>query len=171
MEIYALEMGQDDPSKCTARKMVRLEFAKVVSSKYHASDTTIVLNPFAHRVLSPTDRYAKGLLVVDCSWNKVREVFFRRIGGKHRRLPLLLAANPINYARLGMLSSLEAVAAGLYIIGEQDRARGLLRLYKWGETFVSLNKEPLDSYSNASSESEILRLEREFFPQMFIEKD
>jgi pre-rRNA-processing protein TSR3 len=167
MSVFALEMGQDDPRKCTARKMIQMDLARSVSRKYHASDSTIVLNPFAHRVISPTDGDAKGLLVVDCSWNQAKEVFFKKLGGKHRRLPMLLAANPTNYAKPGVLSSLEALAAALYILGEITRADTFLALYKWGPTFKTLNKEPLDAYKGARSEAEILKLEREYFPQLY----
>jgi pre-rRNA-processing protein TSR3 len=167
MNVYALEMGQDDPVKCTARKMIHMELAKGVGRKFHASDTTIVLNPFARRMLSPPDRGAKGILVVDCSWNQAQEVFFRKLGGKHRRIPLLLAANPTNYARAGMLSSVEAVAATLYILGEVEEARSYLSIYKWGPNFETLNKEPLESYRMCKSEGKVLREEREYFPHLF----
>lgn len=160
-------MGQDDPAKCTARKMIHMELAKGVGRKFHASDSTLVLNPFAHRVLSPPDRVAKGILVVDCSWKQAQEVFFKRIGGKHRRLPMLLAANPTNYARPGMLSSLEAVAAALYVLGEVDRADELLNIYKWGQTFKTLNKEPLEDYRKAKTEGKVIQREREYFPHLF----
>jgi len=167
MDLYALEYGQDDPTKCTAKKMVRMEMAKGVNRKFHASDSTIVLNPYAHRVLSRTDRGAKGLLVVDCSWNQAKEVFFRRLGGKHRRLPLLLAGNPTNYSKVGVLSSVEAVAAAMYILGEVEEAERFLALYKWGPTFGTLNHDPLEEYRRARSEDAVLKLEREFFPQFF----
>ncbi len=167
MNIFALEYGQDDPAKCTARKMIRMEMARGVSRKFHASNTTIVLNPYARTTVSPDDRGAKGILVVDCSWKQAKEIFFRRLGGKHRRLPALLAANPTNYSKLGILSSLEALAASLYILGEVQHAEMLLSLYKWGPTFTTLNAEPLQAYGNAGSESEVLKLEREFFPQLF----
>ena len=167
MDLYALEYGQDDPTKCTARKMVRMEMARSVNRKFHASDSTVVLNPYAHRTISPDDRGVKGILVLDCSWKQAKEVFFRKLGGKHRRLPGLLAANPTNYSRLGILSSLEALAASLFILGEDSQAEGLLALYKWGPTFETLNKEPLEAYRNARSEAEVLKLEREFFPQLY----
>jgi len=165
--IFALEMRQDDPSKCTARKMIRMDLAKGVSRKFHASDKTIVLNPYAHRTVSPDDRGVKGILVVDCSWNQAKEIFFKKLGGKHRRVPALLAGNPTNYSRLGILSSLEAAASALYILGENSQAERLLSLYKWGSTFRTLNAEPLEAYERARSESEVLRLEREFFPQLY----
>jgi pre-rRNA-processing protein TSR3 len=160
-------MGQDDPTKCTARKMVNMDLAKGVSRKFHASDSTIVLNPYANRVLSPPDRGARAVLVVDCSWNQAQEVFFRKLGGKHRRLPILLAANPTNYSRAGVLSSLEAVAATMYILDEVEEAEEYLSLYKWGPTFETLNKEPLEEYRNAKTEGGVLRAEREFFPHLF----
>ena len=164
---YVIEMGQDDPTKCTARKMIHMDLAKGVSRKFHASDSTIVLNPYAHRVLSPPDRIAKGILVVDCSWNLAQEVFFKRLGGKHRRLPILLAGNPTNYARPGMLSSLEAMAATLYILGEVEEAERYLSIYKWGPTFETLNKEPLEDYRKSRTEGKVLTHEREYFPHLF----
>lgn len=165
--VFALEMGQDDPTKCTARKMVNMDLARGVGRKFHASDYTIVLNPFAHRMLSPPDRGAKAVLVVDCSWNQAQEVFFRKVGGKHRRLPVLLAANPTNYSRAGMLSSVEAVAATMYILGDVEEAESYLSIYKWGPTFLTLNQEPLEAYRKARTEGKVLKEEREFFPHLF----
>ena len=165
--VFALEMGQDDPTKCTARKMVNMDLARSVSRKFHASDKIIVLNPWAHRMLSPPDRVAKSVLVVDASWNQAQEVFFRRLGGKHRRLPILLAANPTNYARPGVLSSLEAVAATMYILGEVEEAERYLNIYKWGPTFLTLNQEPLEAYRRSRTEGKVLQAEREYFPQLF----
>jgi rRNA small subunit aminocarboxypropyltransferase len=165
--VFALEMGQDDPTKCTARKMVNMDLAKGVSRKFHASDKIIVLNPWAHRVLSPPDKGVKSVLVVDCSWNQAQEVFFRRLGGKHRRLPILLAANPTNYSRAGMLSSVEAVAATMYILGEVEEATRYLNIYKWGPTFLTLNLEPLEAYRRSRTEGKVLRAQRDYFPHLF----
>jgi len=167
--VFALEMGQDDPKKCTARKMIQMDLAKGVGRKFHASDTIIVLNPYAHRVLSPPDRGAKSVLAVDCSWNQAQEVFFRKLGGKHRRLPILLAANPTNYSRAGTLSSVEAVAATMYILGEVDEASEYLGIYKWGPNFLTLNQEPLEAYRKSRTEGRVLQAEKDYFPQFFAE--
>ena len=167
MNIYVLELCQDDPAKCTARKMIHMDLAKGVGRKFHASDSTIVLNPFAHRVLSSDDVSVKGILAVDCSWNQAREIFFKKLGGKHRRLPILLAGNPTNYARPGMLSSVEAIAGTLYILGEVEEAQRFLSIYKWGQTFLTLNAEPLEAYRKARDESKVLNRERDYFPQLF----
>ncbi len=169
MNIYVLELCQDDPIKCTARKMIQMDLAKGVGKKFHASDLTLVLNPYAHRVLSPDDVSAKGLLAVDCSWNQAKEIFFKKIGGKHRRLPMLLAGNPTNYARPGILSSVEAIAASLYILGQVEEATRYMNIYKWGPTFLTLNAEPLEAYRKARDESKVLNRERDYFPQLFAE--
>ena len=167
--VFALEMGQDDPTKSTARKMVNMDLARGVSRKFHASDKVIVLNPWAHRVLSPPDRGSKAVLVVDCSWNQAQEVFFRKLGGKHRRLPVLLAGNPTNYARAGGLSSREAVAAPRYILGEVEEATRYLSIFKWGPTFITLNQEPLEAYRRARTEGKVIQAQRDYFPQLFEE--
>ena len=169
MNILIIDYGQDDPVKCTAKKMIRMGLATEVTRKFHAASSLLVLNPFAEIVLSPPDKNSKGILDIDCSWNFAREVFFKKLGGKHRRLPALLAGNPTNYSKMGMLTSLEAVAASLYILGEKEEAERYLSIYKWGPTFQTLNAEPLEEYSKADSEDEIRDLEREFFREFFPE--
>jgi pre-rRNA-processing protein TSR3 len=166
MNVFVIDYGQDDPAKCTAKKMAHMGLATEVTRKFHASNTTIVLNPFAGTVLTPLDIGAKSILAIDCSWNQAQEVFFRKIGGKHRSLPALLAGNPTNYSRLGILSSVEAVAAALFILGEPDEAERFLSLYKWGPTFETLNHEPLQEYAKARSETEVEEAELSFFPQL-----
>jgi pre-rRNA-processing protein TSR3 len=168
--VFVMEMGQDDPSKCTARKMINMDLARGVGRKFHASDKVVVLNPYAHRVLSPIDRGSKAVLAVDCSWNQAQEVFFKRLGGKHRRLPTLLAANPTNYSRPGVLSSLEAVAATMYILGEVEEAERYISIYKWGPTFLTLNHDPLEDYRKCRTEDKVLKREREYFPHLFGEE-
>ncbi len=171
MNVFVIDYGQDDPAKCTAKKMAHIGLATEVTRKFHASNTTIVLNPFSGQLLTPEDASCKSILAIDCSWNQAQEVFFRKIGGKHRRLPALLAANPTNYSRLGILSSVEAVAATLFIVGEPEEARRYLALYKWGPTFETLNHDPLEEYARATSEMEIDAIERSFFPQLHMAQE
>jgi len=161
-----IDYGQDDPAKCTAKKMVHMGLATQVTRKFHASSTTIVLNPFAGTLLTPADAESKSLLAIDCSWNLAQEVFFRKMGGKHRRLPTLLAGNPTNYSRRGILSSVEAVAAALFILGDESQAKEFLSIYKWGPTFETLNHDPLQEYAKAGSETEMEGLETSYFPQL-----
>jgi pre-rRNA-processing protein TSR3 len=166
MNVFVIDFGQDAPEKCTAKKMVHMGLATEVTRKFHASNTTVVLNPYSGQILTPIDKMCKSILAIDCSWNLAQEVFFRKIGGKHRRLPGLLAANPTNYSRLGILSSVEAVAATLFILGEEEEATSFLNIYKWGPTFMTLNHDPLVEYAKASSEMEAVEIERSFFPQL-----
>jgi pre-rRNA-processing protein TSR3 len=160
-------MKQDDPKKCTSAKLLHFRYVEPLHRLSSVRRTTIVLDPFAERVLLPSDRLKMlraGLCVIDCSWKKAQTVFHERFRRQGRRLPLLLAANPINYAQLGRLSSLEAFAAALFITGFREEAEKMLRLFKWGSTFYTLNKEPLTEYAMANSEDEMKGIEASYFP-------
>ena len=80
-----------------------------------------------------------------------------------RVLPLLLAANPVSWGKVGRLSSAEALAASLAILGRWGQARRILEPFNFGEQFFSLNKEPLEKYEKAKSKENMGYLEREFF--------
>lgn len=167
IRIYAYSLSQDDPSKCTSNKLCRFGYARRIVRARQIPARALLLNPFASRVLIPADRvYAErwGIVAVDCSWEHVGEVGWARLRGQHRRLPLLLASNPVSYGRIARLSSLEALAASLYILGFKEDARRILRLYKWGEGFLKLNMEPLEAYSEASNPEEVRKIELEYFP-------
>ena len=78
-------------------------------------------------------------------------------------LPLLLAANPVNWGKPGKLSTVEALAASLVLMNQKEQARELLSKFRWGEGFLDLNKEPLQAYSEAKSSAELVALQFEFF--------
>lgn len=157
MRIFVIEFEQDDPKKCTAKRMIRNGIATPTKKP-----KGIILNPISKRVLSIDDREIierKGLTVLDSSWNKSDERFFRKYESKlSRRLPFLLAGNPINYAKPFKLSSLEAVSASLIIIGEKELGLQLLSLVKWGLTFYKLNENLFELYYKRS-EREIVEIE------------
>ena len=166
--VFTFEMRQDDPSKCTSAKMRKLGLARPVTKNAIPADS-IVLNPSSQIVLIFADRetaLTDGLVVIDCSWEKSAPIFQQKFRGQPRRLPALLAGNPTNYSKLGRLSSVEAVSAGLYIMGFEESARKFVSIYKWGETFLSLNQDPLDDYRKATSPDEIRILEKEYFPYL-----
>jgi len=166
VKVFIFHMKQDDPKKCTSAKLLRLHLARPVFRLSNIPDRAIVLNPAAENVLTPRDRTLvekEGLVAIDCSWEKADQVFERSFPGANRRLPLLLAGNPTNYATLSKLSSLEALAAALYITGFKAQAQRLLSIFKWGSTFSSLNEQPLEDYSKAEDSREIVELERAFF--------
>ena len=163
--IYMLH--QDDPSKCTAAKLVRFRLATPIKS---ISKTAIVLNPFSETpVLRYDSTVTDSVCAIDCSWERAEEVLkHQRIAahGIARRLPAMLAANPINYAKLDKLSSVEALAGALYILNEKDLAAKMMDKFKWGHTFLELNADLLHDYADAETEEQVIELEKEYFPQL-----
>ncbi len=151
---------QDDPKKCTAARMVRLGLAKSVS---RPSPSGLVLSPFSNRFLLPKERSSVRTVVgVDCSWNLADRNLFGRLGGFKRRLPPLLAGNPINYAKLDKLTTAEAISAALFIMGFEGQARQLLERFKWGHTFYDLNRNLLYDYSKLNDEGQIQQILRDY---------
>jgi pre-rRNA-processing protein TSR3 len=78
----------------------------------------------------------------------------------------MLAANPTNYAKLGKLSSAEALAGALYILGEKKLGTEIMNKFKWGHTFLELNFNLLEDYASADTEVQTVQLEKEYFPQL-----
>lgn len=156
---------QCNPKACTGLKLGRFGLAKVFYSPRGIPRGAIVLSPFASRVISmeDADRVSKGLVVLDCSWKKAVEVFGAlRWRMEPRVLPFLLAANPVNYGKARKLSTAEAFASALYIVGREEEAREVLSKFKWGPTFLELNRELLARYAGAKDGEEIVRIEREY---------
>jgi rRNA small subunit aminocarboxypropyltransferase len=165
-QLYVLQLRQDDPKKCTAAKLVRFGLAKPLYRPRQVPRESLVLNPFAPKYLLNQDRVRAlnhGVVAIDCSWEKAQLVFETRLPGGSRRLPTLLAANPVNYAKPSKLTSLEALAASLYIMGFQEKAVQLLSIFKWAPHFLTLNNQPLDAYSSAQEETQLREAMSEFF--------
>jgi pre-rRNA-processing protein TSR3 len=164
-KLMVYEFRQDDPRKCTSARLRKFRLARNLQSIRRIPHSAIVLNPTSSKTLSHEDRelvQRNGLVALDCSWNLSEDIFDRNIPGNNRRLPTLLAGNPTNYGIAGRLSTAEALAAALILTGFQQSARVILSLFKWGETFLSLNQDPLERYVAAKS-SEISLVEDEFF--------
>ncbi len=144
--------------------MGRLGLAKIVFNLKALPFGSILLYPFSDRLLSPVDRddiMNYGISAVDCSWNRIaQECLSNRLNP--RLLPFLLASNPTNYAVPFKLSTLEAVSASLLICGFEGLALELLSKVKWGETFLTLNKEPLSLYRSAKNEAEVKALSEDY---------
>jgi pre-rRNA-processing protein TSR3 len=79
-------------------------------------------------------------------------------------LPSLLAANPTNYSKVGKLSTAEALAASLLILGFREVADALMNKFKWGHTFFELNNYLLEDYARAENPMQIAEVEKEYFP-------
>jgi pre-rRNA-processing protein TSR3 len=166
-KLFVYALYQDDPRKCTSAKLIRLKVAQRLHRHQRSLKNAIVLNPFALQPIYPGDRSIiskYGVIVIDCSWAIIQRVLKTKFTGINLRLPLLLAANPINYAHLGKLSSAEALAAALFITGFQNEAQKLLNYFKWGHTFFELNREPLEEYRLTTNRNEITIIEDAYFP-------
>lgn len=168
LKVCVYMLGQDDPSKCTAAKLTRFGLAERIR---HISYNTLLLNPFSREMLSKKEGLScRSVCAIDCSWEKAGEVLsrYRELRhGNHRRLPAMLAANPTNYSKLGKLSSAEALAGCLFILGYEDKAIQLLNKFKWGPTFLKLNDNLLRDYLNADSLEAIMETERQYFGQLY----
>jgi pre-rRNA-processing protein TSR3 len=156
---------QCDPKKCTALKLKRHNMVRVVHRIRGLPRGAVILNPFSDRAFSPADSgrlERRGLAAIDCSWIHADEVFELSMHGASRCLPYLIAANPTNYGVPTKLSTVEALAAALYIVGFKEEAERLLSIFKWGPNFIVLNRELLDAYAQAKNSTEVVELQRSF---------
>jgi len=160
MQVNVLMYNQDDPKKCTAAKLVRFNLAKKITS---ISKNALTLNPFANQTLLNSDKNnIRSITGIDCSWNFADQTFVKKFGGISRRLPYLLAGNSVNFSKLGKLTTVEAIAASLYLLGFENQSTELLDKFKWGHTFLDLNKNLLNDYQNATSERQIQNIAKEY---------
>ena len=146
--------------------MARFKLVKLVTSPKRIPKKGILLNPFAQQALSCLDLKSSqksGLVVVDCSWKNVETTFAQVSEGMiSRSLPFLVAVNPVNYGKPFQLSTVEAFAAALYILGEVAQAKQVLSLYKWSPYFIQLNHEYLEAYRTAETSTEIIQRMHDF---------
>jgi pre-rRNA-processing protein TSR3 len=160
MQIQVLMFRQDDPKKCTAAKLVKFRIAKNVRT---TSSNTLILDPFAARVILKNDRLvANSITGIDCSWEFAQETFVKKFSGIPRKLPPLFAGNPVNYSKLNKLTTAEAIAGALFIMEFDNIAQEMLNKFKWGHTFYDLNKNLLEDYSKARSEEDIIGILKEY---------
>jgi pre-rRNA-processing protein TSR3 len=157
MELLIYHANQCDPKKCSGKKLARFGFAKL-TSRINDLRPYIVLSPFSEKALSPEDKNIRGLAALDCSWAHAEEVF-SRINLKDRALPFLVAANPVNFGKPFKLSTVEALAAALVILGKPKDAETILSKFSWGHVFLELNREPLSEYSSAKDSTEIIKIQ------------
>lgn len=151
---------QDDPKKCTAAKMVKFGLAKNIKK---ISSKGLVLDPFSNKTLLPKDRSSIHSIVgIDCSWNLADQAFSKKFDGIKRKLPPLLAGNPVNYSKLNKLTTVEALSASLLILGFREQGLELLDKFKWGHTFYDLNQNLIDEYLRLESEDQIEPVLRDY---------
>jgi len=150
-----------DPKKCTVKKLERAGLIRIVTRISSIPRNTLLLDPTAERALSPADRAVKSITVLDCSW-EVLDTGTVKSWRIRRALPFLVAANPINFGKPCTLSSVEALAAALIIMGERDQAQEVLAKVSWGMRFLEVNAEPLALYAAAKDSGEVVAIQEQY---------
>ncbi len=171
MPLHIIHLDQDDPKKCTARKLASRDLATLHLDTRRPPRRGYLLDPSAGTILGPDDlpliEKGAALVALDCSWKLLDESLVRirksspRLEG--RTLPLVLAANPISWGKPGRLSTVEALAVCLVLLDQDEQAQRILKPFSWGEQFLLLNAEPLAAYKGASSREDLVELQWEFF--------
>jgi pre-rRNA-processing protein TSR3 len=156
--LYAFRDNTCDPRKCSVKKLERFGMVRIVNRIGHLPRNTLLLDPTAEQALSPADRDTPSITVLDCSW-EVLETSMIRSWRVRRALPFLLAANPVNFGKPFKLSSVEAFAAALYILGEKEQAFLILEKFGWGLRFLEVNEEPLNLYAAAKDSKEVVEIQ------------
>lgn len=166
VNLFIYHAAEDDPKKCSARKLYKFRLARLERDIKRMPKGTILLNPFAEKSLSKEDQEIaekRGILAVDCSWKKAEEHFGYLDKRNHSRaLPFVIAVNPVNYGKPFKLSTVEAFATALYILGYTDKAHEILSIYKWGPHFITFNKELLEKYRKAKNSTEIIEIMKQY---------
>ncbi len=163
IKLFAYDAKECDPKKCTSRKLARFRLLRLIPTTQKIPSGSVLLTPEAERALSKKDRKRaekRGIVVLDVSWRAATFPKIPRI--TERALPFLVAANPVNYGKPFKLSSVEAIAAALIILGEKNQAELVLSKFAWGEQFLKLNAEPLEDYANANNSREIVEAQKQF---------
>ena len=166
IQLIVYHTNEDDPKKCSAKKLLKFGFVKLEKNIRKVPKHAILLNPFAEKSLSKNDlKTAKenGILAIDCSWKNAENSFeYLNRENISRSLPFLVAANPVNYGKPFKLTTLEAFASALYILGEKKHAKDILNIYKWSPHFLELNKQPLEEYRRAKNSKEVIQIMKEY---------
>lgn len=154
---------QCDPKRCTGLKLKRHGLARVVTKTKFLPKRAVILNPFSEIAFSPADRQRIqnfGLAALDCSWEHAEKTLSSHLKGTCRCLPILVAGNPVNYAKATKLSTVEALAGALFIAGLRGDANRLLSIFTWGHTFLELNADLLSVYATAKNSEDIIEMQR-----------
>jgi len=166
--LHVLHTNDDDPKKCTARKLHRLGYVTLHKNSRELPSKMILLNPFSKKSISPEDisqARKHGILAVDCSWKNAEEQFSELSKNQlSRSLPFLIAVNPVNFGKPLKLTTLEAFTAAVYILDEREQAKKLTSIYKWSPHFLTMNKNPLEDYRTATSSKQVIERMYEYLP-------
>ncbi|MHA1986184.1 MAG: DUF367 family protein [Promethearchaeota archaeon] len=140
-KLYGIHYNECEPKKCTTLKLSKFNLLSIIKKVKGNLRKAIILNPFTREIISINDRESilkYGLIVIDCSWNKLLKLKDLE-RGNFRKLPPLIAANPVNYGKWEKLSSAEALTAALFITNFKNLGDLILSKFNWGIQFKQLN--------------------------------
>ena len=140
-KLVCLHLNECDRKKCTALKLKKFGILEIVSGIKGKSRNSVILDPLSKNTITINDRTTIekcGLIVVDCSWKKIFHLKTLNLRNS-RKLPSLIASNPVNYGKWEKLSSAEALAAALYITNYSEHADLILSKFSWGAEFKRIN--------------------------------
>lgn len=161
--VVVQHVGDDDPAKNTARKLARFGLLRLVDDVRDLPRGALLLDPAAEKALSPADRpraLDRGLAAVDSSWRTAHDALDpARRRTEPRALPLLVAGNPVNHGNAQQLTTAEALAAALHILGEPQQGDALLAKFTWGGTFLEMNADPLEDYAGCETSAEVVEVQ------------
>jgi pre-rRNA-processing protein TSR3 len=153
-------VGDDDPDKCTARRLAKFDLAALCAPS-RVPRNGLVLDPTSEYAVAPDLPTPERVMAVDCSWTSVEDHPLPA-GLIRRALPYLVAANPVNFGRPFALTTVEALAGTVYILGAAEQAQQLLEPFSWGHTFLELNAEPLRRYAAAPDATAVIAIQQEY---------
>ncbi len=166
LPLFLLVVGDDHPKACTGRRLLHRGLVRSALRDVGPGGRPVLLDPYARTPLSRADlpsARSGGLLVVDCSWNRLADRRSLRPPSPvaaRRRLPYLLAANPQHFGRLGELNTVEAFAAALVVLGREPEARRLIEGFHGGAAFLTINEARFDRYRAAPAAEDVVAAER-----------
>lgn len=157
-----------DPKRCSGKKLARLKLAR--NLRIGQKFSGIVISPNAKVPVCRKDQdivVTDGAAVVECSWARIGEIPFARIGGRHERLlPYLVAANPVNYGKPWRLNCVEAFAACFCIVDRLDLAQSLLSHFSYGQTFLDINAEVFRIYAKCETSDQVTQAQSDYLAQL-----
>lgn len=172
-QVVLFEYKHNDPKRDTGMKLARQGLVR--SMRPGDPFKGIVLSAEGRSVLSPKDAAlisSAGIAVVNCSWNRLNEITNVPGGNisRHRKLPFVVAANPINYGKAFKLSSAEALAAGLAIAGFEEEAIKLTEKFSWHTEFWKLNGYLIAEYNACGSSAEVIAAQEKYLVEKSTER-
>ena len=158
ISVHALWLAQDDPKKNTAVLASKRGDIKLHKKIRTIPKKGIILEPLCGKIFGPEDHHIvtdlNGSLVgLDCSWKQIESsvsTVMKQTRLKTKNdITIVIGSDPVNWGKPGKLTTMEAVAASLHLVGNIEQSKQVLGAFRWGERFFELNHEPLMEYSGA----------------------